>query len=209
MQRDGRILSWRIDGGQRQKTAEVWRRWRAGESLRTIAPALACTHRPSPGCCGGRGADDPPARRRARRVLTSGDREEIARGVAAGLSCGAIGRRIGRPRCTVTREVQRHGGPTNGHANPSTSEHPLTCWPLSLHRPIEPKAEPRNPGTPEPRNPEPRNAFRNGATPEPDPITGSENRLHRVGGDGEQPPWQDAEIEHHRHGDDHAGDRER
>jgi IS30 family transposase len=44
------------------------------------------------------------------RRLSPGQREEIAVGLAAGESMAAIGRRIGRPACTVSREVARHGG---------------------------------------------------------------------------------------------------
>jgi transposase, IS30 family len=42
--------------------------------------------------------------------LSVAEREEIALGLAAGESMAAIGRRIGRPACTVSREVARHGG---------------------------------------------------------------------------------------------------
>jgi IS30 family transposase len=42
--------------------------------------------------------------------LSPAEREEIAVGLAAGESMAAIGRRIGRPACTVSREVARHRG---------------------------------------------------------------------------------------------------
>jgi IS30 family transposase len=42
------------------------------------------------------------------RYLSFADREEIALGVAAGLGSAAIGRRIGRPACTVSRELRRN-----------------------------------------------------------------------------------------------------
>jgi transposase, IS30 family len=42
--------------------------------------------------------------------LSPAEREEIAVGLAAGESMAAVGRRIGRPACTVSREVARHGG---------------------------------------------------------------------------------------------------
>jgi IS30 family transposase len=52
----------------------------------------------------------PPTRRRAANRLTVADREDIACGVAAGLSVRAIGRALGRPASTVSRELSRNGG---------------------------------------------------------------------------------------------------
>lgn len=43
--------------------------------------------------------------------LTLQDRQQIAAGLRAELTYAAIGRRIGRPTSTVTREVMRNGGP--------------------------------------------------------------------------------------------------
>ncbi|MET9112347.1 helix-turn-helix domain-containing protein, partial [Streptomyces zhihengii] len=42
--------------------------------------------------------------------LTPRDREDIEAGLAAGLACAAIARRLGRPTSTVSREVARNGG---------------------------------------------------------------------------------------------------
>src|SRR4051794_14553058 len=61
-------------------------------------------------------------RRRQRRTrmpgnrLTLQDRRQIAVGLRDGLTYAAIGRRVGRPTSTVTREVMRHGGPRAYHA---------------------------------------------------------------------------------------------
>ena len=52
----------------------------------------------------------PRARRRAERCLTSGEREEISRGIARGESARAIGRVLGRSHTTISREVNRCGG---------------------------------------------------------------------------------------------------
>jgi IS30 family transposase len=49
-----------------------------------------------------------PPRPRSPLRLSLAEREEISRGLAAGLSLAVIGRRIGRPTCTVSREVTRN-----------------------------------------------------------------------------------------------------
>ncbi|TPQ24022.1 GbsR/MarR family transcriptional regulator [Streptomyces sporangiiformans] len=48
--------------------------------------------------------------------LTLQDRQQIAAGLREELTYAAIGRRIGRPTSTVTREVMRNGGPRRYHA---------------------------------------------------------------------------------------------
>lgn len=48
--------------------------------------------------------------------LTHDDRRQIAAGLREGLTYAAIGRRIGRPTSTVTREVMRNGGPRRYYA---------------------------------------------------------------------------------------------
>ena len=47
---------------------------------------------------------------RSSRELTVDDREEISRGLRAGEAFASIGRRLGRPTSTVSREVGRNGG---------------------------------------------------------------------------------------------------
>ena len=48
---------------------------------------------------------------RSSKHLSLEDREEISRGLVEGCSLAEIGRRIGRPTSTVSREVNRNGGP--------------------------------------------------------------------------------------------------
>jgi IS30 family transposase len=50
-----------------------------------------------------------PPRKRAERALSIHEREEIVRGVAEGLSYGAIARKLGRARSTISREVKKQG----------------------------------------------------------------------------------------------------
>ena len=95
---------------------ELWRRRARGETFAQMGQAL--------GRDGGSihyflrltGGVRPRGRRRARRTLSRREREEISRGLAAGQHLARIARRLGRPRCTVTREVQRHGGRTRYRA---------------------------------------------------------------------------------------------
>ncbi|MES9540413.1 MULTISPECIES: IS30 family transposase [unclassified Actinomadura] len=51
-----------------------------------------------------------PPRCRSLRHLTAEEREEISRGIAAGMSGRAIARGLGRPASTVSREIARNGG---------------------------------------------------------------------------------------------------
>ena len=90
--------------------AEVWRRWRQGESLRAIGRALGripkCVHY----IVAGAGGLAPRRRRRSRRALTLSEREEISRGLAHGTSLREMSRTLRRAPSTVSREVRRHGG---------------------------------------------------------------------------------------------------
>ena len=89
---------------------ELWKRWRAGESISDIARAL----RKAPGSIHtmieATGGFSPPERRRRRCALTPAEREEISRGLATGESLRTIARRLDRPASTVCREVERNGG---------------------------------------------------------------------------------------------------
>ena len=63
------------------------------------------------------GIYQPPQRRRA-TALSLSEREEISRGVAAAESYRAIGRRLGRPASTISREVARNRGAAQYRAVP-------------------------------------------------------------------------------------------
>ena len=97
--------------------SELWDRFEAGDSLRSIsrllgrAPSSVRTHivaagwrRPVPA------ADWCPIR------LSFSEREEISRGIAAGVSLRCIARRLGRAPSTVSREVAGNGGRTRYRA---------------------------------------------------------------------------------------------
>jgi len=93
-----------------EQQLELWRRWRAGESLHEIARAFGRRASSIHGMIAAHGGYVPAARRRAPRVLSLGEREEISRGLAAGASLRLIARRLGRAPSTVSREVARHDG---------------------------------------------------------------------------------------------------
>ncbi len=89
---------------------EMWRRWRAGESLSEIARALARHSARLYTIVAAEGGIAPPPRLRSRRALTTTEREELSRGIAGGEAVRAIARRLGRAPSTISREIERNGG---------------------------------------------------------------------------------------------------
>ena len=89
---------------------EVWKRLRAGHSVKPTARALGLptsTVRTYLIRCGG---IRPDPRHRAVGRLTIEEREEISRGLAAGLSLRVIAAGLGRSPSTISREVASNGG---------------------------------------------------------------------------------------------------
>jgi transposase, IS30 family len=64
--------------------ADLWSRWRAGESLQEIGRALGKDHVVIHFLLARHGGIAPPARRRSLRTLTLAEREDISRGIASG-----------------------------------------------------------------------------------------------------------------------------
>ena len=89
---------------------ELWRRYRAGESLSAIGRALGKHAASIRGVVAARGGFAPPPRRRAPAALTSAEREGISRGLAAGASVRAMARTLGRAPSTISREIARNAG---------------------------------------------------------------------------------------------------
>jgi IS30 family transposase len=89
---------------------EIWRRWKAGQSLHEIGRAYGKPHSCIRCLLLPRGGIPPAARRRSRLALTLAEREDISRGIASGSSSREIARRLDRAASTVSREVNRHGG---------------------------------------------------------------------------------------------------
>ena len=92
---------------QRQEMRE---RWKAGGSIAAIALALGRSTRQIDRLRAEDGGCGPRPRRRAARVLSEMEREELSRGLAEGRSLRAIAARLGRAPSTVSREVGRNGG---------------------------------------------------------------------------------------------------
>jgi IS30 family transposase len=112
--------------------ADMWARWKAGESMSDIGRVLD----KAPGSIftflALQGGIARSPRRRAVRALTSSEREEISRGLAADESIRAIATRLTRPASTISREVKRNGGRRHYRAGDAEAQ----AW----HRAERPKA---------------------------------------------------------------------
>ena len=89
-----------------QQKAELWARWKAGQSLSDIGRALGKHAASVFGVLLAKGGIAPFARKRPSRSLTLRDREEISRGLIAGLSLRRIAAQLGRsPQPLVGRSI--------------------------------------------------------------------------------------------------------
>ena len=111
----------RLSGAQER---ELWARLKQGETLTAIGRTLATRVSSLYGLVRRHGGIAPPPRTRAPRVLTSLEREEISRGLAADDSSRVIAHALGRAPSTISRELIRHGGRTHYRAD----EADRTAW---------------------------------------------------------------------------------
>jgi IS30 family transposase len=93
-----------------EQKAELWQRWRIGESISVISRALGKPPGSVFTVLKHHGGIAPTVRRRRAGHLTPQDREEISRGLRAGQSLAAVAAALGRPTSTISREVARNGG---------------------------------------------------------------------------------------------------
>src|SRR6202047_1978903 len=100
-----------------EQKAELWNRWKAGQSLNEIGRALGKDHVVVHFVLARHGGIAPPARRRSQRVLTQAEREYTSRGIASGCAMRVIARGLHRSASTISREITRHGGRTQYRAN--------------------------------------------------------------------------------------------
>ena len=90
--------------------AMMWDRWRQGETLHDIARLFDRHHTSVGGILAQTGGIRPPQRVRSSRVLSLSEREEISRGVIAGISMRSIAASLGRAPSSISREIRRNGG---------------------------------------------------------------------------------------------------
>lgn len=100
-----------------QQKQELWARWKKGQSLSEIGRALGKHAGSITGMLAIHGGIAPLGRSRSARVLSSSEREEISRGISAGLTLTQIADSIGRSTSTISREVSRNGGRSRYRAN--------------------------------------------------------------------------------------------
>src|SRR5580658_209904 len=110
---------WKLSSAQR---ADMWSRWKAGQSLHAIGRALGKDKQVIHFLLARYGGIAPPVRRRSRRALTLAEREDISRGIASDCSLRVIAQRLRRASSTVSREVARHGGRAQYRANEADSQ---------------------------------------------------------------------------------------
>src|ERR1035441_2712540 len=87
-----------------EQRIDMWRRWKAGESLHEIGRAFGKGHGSIRFLLKQRGGIVPAARRRSLRTLTLAEREDISRGIASGSSIREIANGLQRAVSTVSRK---------------------------------------------------------------------------------------------------------
>jgi hypothetical protein len=92
------------------ESAEVWDRWQRGEGLSFIGRAFGKKSSQIFAHLKPHGGIRPASRKRSRAMLSMDEREEISRGVAAGVSLRSIATSLHRAPSTVSRELRRNGG---------------------------------------------------------------------------------------------------
>ena len=93
-----------------EQRAEIWDRWKRGESAHEIGRLFDRPHSSIFKILMKTGGLRPPERRRSKLALTLAEREEISRGLVAGLSIRSIATELKRAASTISREVKRNGG---------------------------------------------------------------------------------------------------
>lgn len=96
--------------------APMWERWRKGESLQQIAQLFDRNHSSIQRILAETGGIQPAPRDRSRWALTLAEREEISLGLVAGHSIRLIATGLKRAPSTISREINRNGGPSEYRA---------------------------------------------------------------------------------------------
>lgn len=93
-----------------EQIATMWDCYSRGDSLHTIARMFDRFHGSVAGIFGRSGGIRPPDRKRRDTYLSIEEREDISRGIVAGLSIRSIAQSLGRAPSTISREISRNGG---------------------------------------------------------------------------------------------------
>lgn len=88
----------------------IWDRYQAGDAVKAIGRSFNRGSGTIHTMLARTGGIRPPERKRSSRCLSLAEREEISRGLVAGMSVRAIAANIGRSPSTVSREINRNGG---------------------------------------------------------------------------------------------------
>src|ERR1700719_241409 len=93
-----------------QQRNDMWRRWKAGQSLHEIGRVFCKDHVSIQFMFAQHGGIAPAVRRRSLLTLTLAERENISRVIACGSSIRGNAQGVQGGVSTVSREVARHGG---------------------------------------------------------------------------------------------------
>src|SRR5271167_4491479 len=125
-----------------EQKADIWRRWKAGESLHEIGRAFGKDHGSIQFLLSQHGGIAPARPSPFAGTLTLAEREDSSRGIASGSSIREIARGLERAASTVSREVARHGGRPLYRANEADHQawdsalRPKVCL-LAIHRKLQ------------------------------------------------------------------------
>ncbi len=108
--------------------AQMWERWRKGESLQQIAQLFDRNHSSIQRILAETGGIQPRLRCRSRLALSLAEREEISRGLVAGHSIRSIATLLRRAPSTISREINRNGG----HSGYRASQAEQATWDRAL-----------------------------------------------------------------------------
>jgi len=93
-----------------QQRNDMWRRWKAGQSLHEIGRVFGKDHVSIQFMLAPHGGIAPATRHRSLRTMTLAEREEISRGIASSGSIREIAKGLNRAASPVSREITRRGG---------------------------------------------------------------------------------------------------
>lgn len=130
------VVGWTLTAAEQ---GELWRRWKAGEQVRSISQVLERPYHLLYHLIRIRGGVTPVVPHRSSRALSLQDREEISRGLSAQRSIRQIAIRIGKAASSVSREIRRNGGASEYRATQAEAaswrraQRPKPCV-LAQHR---------------------------------------------------------------------------